>query len=72
MNNMNPMMLPLVILGAYSLGCVFALIFFMLARLPASIERRSQWPVIFLWPLVVCWPFHALVQRLIRRRGGRR
>jgi hypothetical protein len=42
--------------SVYAGGCVFAMMFFLLGRWPALMERNWQWPVIFLWPMVVLWP----------------
>ena len=50
----------------YTLGCIFAMVFFMIGRAPSLIERNLPWPVIFLWPLLAFWPVHALAGFFIR------
>jgi hypothetical protein len=49
----------LIYLGIYFVGCLFALLFFLLGPATILTTRNWFWPVIFLWPVLVLWPIYA-------------
>jgi len=53
-------------LGFYLIGCVVAMLFFLLGSAPRLSIENWPWPVIFLWPMLVFWPAYALARFFLK------
>jgi hypothetical protein len=63
------MELLLIYLGIYFIGCLLAMLFFLLGPATILTTRNWFWPVIFLWPLLALWPVYASAEWFLKTKA---